>query len=134
MRLGARSSFFKKPCLMSTLYQKLWDTKGQISERHRHRYEVNPKFTEEISAAGLDFVSQDETGARQEIIEIPNHPYFVGVQYHPEMKTRPTIPSPPFVGFVLAAAGELQSYLDGKRTIGLSAAMEGGIPHLDFDQ
>jgi len=128
MRLGARTSHFKMSCTMATLYERIWNKSGVISERHRHRFEVNPRFVQEISKAGLNFVAQDDLGARQEIIEIPGHPYFVGVQYHPEMKTRPTRPSPPFVGFVLAAGGELGKFLDGQKTLGLNVRNDEKVP------
>jgi len=116
MRLGARKTFFKdKNSLTSTLYAKISGPHdGSIMERHRHRYEVNPLFVDELSAMGLKFVGQDETGVRQEIIELEDHPYFVGVQYHPEMKSRPIKPSPVFAGFMLAAAGFLPSFLKGE--------------------
>jgi len=119
MRLGARDSIFKKQGVVSQLYKLIWGHGDKISERHRHRYEVNPAFAQQIEDAGLSFVSQDTTGARQEIIEIPEHPFFIGVQYHPEMKTRPTCPSPPFVGLVLAASKQLEDVLAGKKTLGL---------------
>ena len=70
-----------------------------IEERHRHRYEVNMEYIEKFEEKGFMFVSQDETGKRQEIIELKDHPYFVGTQYHPEFKSRPFKPSPPFLGF-----------------------------------
>jgi len=121
-RLGARDSFFKKNCVVSKLYEKIWGSKDHISERHRHRYEVNPDLAPKIEEKGLSFVAQDESGKRQEIIEIPGHPYYVGVQYHPEMKTRPTRPSPCFVGLVLASAGKLESYLAGETKIGFESS------------
>jgi len=77
---------------------------------------------EECEKNGLIFVGQDDTGNRQEIIEIPSLNYYVAVQYHPEMKTRPTSPSPPFVGLVLAASGNLNSYLKGTLEIGINGS------------
>lgn len=78
---------------------------GGILERHRHRYEVNPENVETIEkSTGLAFVGKDETGQRMEIVERPSHPYFVGVQYHPEFLSRPLNPSPLFVGLLQASS------------------------------
>eukprot|EP01120_Amphizonella_sp_Union-15-10_P010403 TRINITY_DN4150_c0_g1_i1.p1 TRINITY_DN4150_c0_g1~~TRINITY_DN4150_c0_g1_i1.p1 ORF type:complete len:568 (-),score=81.13 TRINITY_DN4150_c0_g1_i1:125-1828(-) len=104
MRLGRRTTILKsKDCLSYELYGKT----TSIVERHRHRYEVNPAFVSDLEKAGLLFVgiNDDETGERQEIIELPTskHPFFLGVQYHPEFKSRPLRPSPPFLGLVKAA-------------------------------
>ena len=76
-----------------------------VDERHRHRYEVNPDIIADIEAGGLNFVGKDETGQRCEIFELESHPYYVGVQYHPEFKSRPGKPSPPFLGLLMAASG-----------------------------
>nr|CAG4647826.1 EOG090X04HX [Moina brachiata]SVE92952.1 EOG090X04HX [Moina brachiata] len=108
MRLGKRKTIFHGD---STL-KKLYGNVESVDERHRHRYEVNPEFVEQIEKAGLQFVGRDETGNRMEIIELPNHPYFVATQYHPEYISRPLKPSPPYLGLVLAAAGKLQTYLN----------------------
>ncbi|XP_038992280.1 CTP synthase 2-like [Hibiscus syriacus] len=69
-----------------------------VDERHRHRYEVNPDMISKLEAAGLSFVGRDETGRRMEIVELPSHPYFIGVQFHPEFKSRPGKPSALFSG------------------------------------
>ena len=82
-----------------------------MDERHRHRYEVNPKYVQDIEKSGMIFVGQSEDGDRMEIMELRNHKYYVGVQYHPEYLSRPTKPSAPFVGFVLASSNKLNSYL-----------------------
>ena len=76
-----------------------------VDERHRHRYEVNPELIAQIESAGLRYVAKDETGQRCEIMELDDHPYFVGTQYHPEFKSRPGRPSPPFLGLMKAACG-----------------------------
>ena len=76
-----------------------------MNERHRHRYEVNTELIEKIEAAGLIYVGKDETGQRCEIMELKDHPYYVGTQYHPEFKSRPGNPSPPFLGLLMAASG-----------------------------
>ncbi|MCJ1452937.1 CTP synthase ura7 [Mycoblastus sanguinarius] len=100
-----------------------------ISERHRHRYEVNPKYVPHLSAAGLNFVGKDESGDRCEIIELDphSHPYFVGVQFHPEYLSRVLTPSKPYLGFVAASAGVLDDFIDpqGGR---MSNGMPNGVP------
>ena len=82
-----------------------------ISERHRHRYEVNPAFIDMLSSHGLSFIGKDDTGERMEILELKNHPWFVGTQYHPEYLSRVLRPSKPYLGFVAASAGCLQEIL-----------------------
>jgi CTP synthase len=78
-----------------------------VLERHRHRYEVNPARVEELEAAGLYFTGRDDTGERMEIAEVSRavHPFYFGVQFHPEFKSKPNRPSPPFFAFACAAAG-----------------------------
>ncbi len=101
MRLGKRTTIFKtQDCQIF----KLYGSRDRVDERHRHRYEVDPKLIGEFEKHGFMFVGQDESGERQEVIEIKDHPYFVAVQYHPEFTSRPTNPSPPFVGLMLASA------------------------------
>ncbi len=103
MRLGSRPTLFQvDDCKVKRLYGGM----EGIDERHRHRYEVNPELIEQLEAAGMTFVGKDETGQRCEILELPDHPYFVAVQYHPEFKSRPGRPSPPFLGLILAASGQ----------------------------
>ena len=104
MRLGTRPTLWQvDECKIRTLYGK-----GEaVDERHRHRYEVNPDLIERIEAEGLVFVGKDETGQRCEIFELTDHPYYVGVQYHPEFKSRPGRPSPPFLGLLKASTGQL---------------------------
>ena len=65
-----------------------------------------PELIEQIEGAGLKYVGKDETGQRCEIMELDDHPYFVGTQYHPEFKSRPNRPSPPFLGLLKAATGQ----------------------------
>ena len=104
MRLGTRPTLWQvDECKIRTLYGE-----GEaVDERHRHRYEVNPDLIERIEAEGLVFVGKDETGQRCEIFELKGHPYYVGVQYHPEFKSRPGRPSPPFLGLLKASTGQL---------------------------
>ena len=103
MRLGTKPTpFLVDDCKMRRLYGGA----DHVDERHRHRYEVNPDFIERIEEAGLKYVGKDETGQRCEIMELDGHPYFVGTQYHPEFKSRPGRPSPPFLGLLMAACGQ----------------------------
>ncbi|KAL8904841.1 MAG: hypothetical protein Q9207_003001 [Kuettlingeria erythrocarpa] len=82
-----------------------------ISERHRHRYEVNPEYVQIMAQHGLEFIGKDESGERMEILELKDHPWFVGVQYHPEYLSRVLRPSMPYLGFVAAAGGCLDDIL-----------------------
>lgn len=75
------------------------------------RYEVNPDFVQEIAAQGLKFVGEDVDGERMEIIELKEHPFFVGLQAHPEFESRPLKPSPPYLGLLLASIKKLENYL-----------------------
>jgi len=75
----------------------------QISERHRHRYEVNYEYRDALEAKGLRFSGTSPDGLLPEIVEIPGHKWFVGVQFHPELKSRPFEPHPLFASFVKAA-------------------------------
>mgnify|MGYP001340254579 FL=1 len=103
MRLGTKPTpFLVDDCKMRRLY----GGGSHVDERHRHRYEVNPELISDIEGAGLVFVGKDETGERCEIMELEGHPYYVGTQYHPEFKSRPDRPSPPFLGLLKAAAGQ----------------------------
>jgi CTP synthase len=77
--------------------------KMHISERHRHRYEVNINYLERLEAAGLRFSGMSPDKKLPEIVEIPDHPWFVGVQFHPELKSRPFEPHPLFASFIGAA-------------------------------
>ena len=79
-----------------------------ISERHRHRYEFNNSYREEISKAGMDIIGTSPNGRLVEIVEIKDHPWFVAVQFHPELKSRPNKPHPLFAGFIGAALEENQ--------------------------
>ncbi|XP_024533335.1 CTP synthase isoform X3 [Selaginella moellendorffii] len=124
MRLGVRRTFFQKPnCLTS----KLYGNESFVDERHRHRYEVNPELVDRLEEAGLTFVGKDETGRRMEIVELPEHKYFVGVQFHPEFKSRPGKPSPVFLGLILAASKQMDSYLaSGKNAGTMVTTMDNG--------
>jgi CTP synthase len=77
----------------------------EVEERHRHRYEVNPDYVDRLEAAGLDFIGKDDTGKRMEIVELKDHPWYVGVQFHPEYQSKVLDPSRPYLGFFAASAG-----------------------------
>uniref|UniRef100_A0A8C5FI34 CTP synthase n=1 Tax=Gadus morhua TaxID=8049 RepID=A0A8C5FI34_GADMO len=108
MRLGKRRTIFKSN---NSVIRKLYGDVEFVDERHRHRFEVNPDLKHHFEEKGLQFVGEDVDGERMEVIELEDHGYFVGVQYHPEFTSRPIKPSPPYFGLLLAAAGKLQSYL-----------------------
>lgn len=110
MRLGARKTVFQ-PGTEDSAIRKLYGGALEVEERHRHRYEVNPEFADELEARGLKFVGRDETGQRMEILELDNHPFFVGTQYHPEYRSKVLDPSRPFLGLVAAASGQLGEVL-----------------------
>ncbi|XP_047310924.1 CTP synthase [Impatiens glandulifera] len=108
MRLGCRRTLLQTPdCVTAKLYRN----PEYVDERHRHRYEVNPDMIGVLEKAGLRFVGKDESGKRMEILELSDHPFFVGVQSHPEFKSRPGRPSALFLGLILAATGRLEAYI-----------------------
>ncbi|ESW17161.1 hypothetical protein PHAVU_007G216100 [Phaseolus vulgaris] len=108
MRLGSRRTLLQtSDCFTS----KLYGSSEYVDERHRHRYEVNPDVIGTLEEAGLQFVGKDESGKRMEILELPSHPFYVGVQFHPEFKSRPARPSALFLGLILAATGKLEAYI-----------------------
>ena len=98
MRLGLYEAILKRNSLISKIYSM-----KKIKERHRHRYEVNIKYKDEFEKKGLIFSALSPDGLLPEIIELKNHPWFVGVQFHPEFKSRPFTPHPLFSSFVKAA-------------------------------
>ncbi|XP_009779744.1 uncharacterized protein LOC107794383 [Nicotiana tabacum] len=108
MRLGSRRTYFQ---VRDSKSAKLYGNQSFLDERHRHRYEVNPDMVQQFEDAGLSFTGKDESGRRMEIVELPNHPYFIGVQFHPEFKSRPGKPSAVFLGLIAAACGQLESLL-----------------------
>nr|WP_255354912.1 hypothetical protein [Candidatus Methanomethylophilus sp. 1R26] len=89
MRLGAQTVLVKEGSKAAELYGKT-----VISERHRHRYEVNPSYIDAFEKAGWKFTGRSEDGSKMEIGELQGHPYFVASQFHPEFKSRPMEPSP----------------------------------------
>ena len=105
MRLGAYPCMLRK----GTKTQKLYGQE-QINERHRHRYEFNNEYRERLEKAGMMMAGINPEADLVEVIELKNHPYFVGTQYHPEFKSRPLHPHPLFVGLVKAAMKRRESY------------------------
>ena len=98
MRLGAYPAQLAKGSQVAKIYGD-----ALISERHRHRYEVNTRYRERLEAAGVRFCGMSPDGLLPEIIELPGHPWFIGVQFHPELKSRPFEPHPLFASFIAAA-------------------------------
>jgi CTP synthase len=98
MRLGAYEAMLAKDSRVAKIYGST-----RISERHRHRYEVNTRYRNQLEAAGLRFTGVSPDGLLPEIIEIPDHAWFIGVQFHPELKSRPFEPHPLFASFIHAA-------------------------------
>ena len=95
MRLGAQKAILKEDSLVHKLYgEKI------VWERHRHRYEVNPKYIEILEKNGLVFSGKSENGLLMEFLELPGHKYFVATQAHPEFKSRPNKPAPLFLGLM----------------------------------
>jgi CTP synthase len=98
MRLGAYPAKLTGNSVVSGIYGAT-----EISERHRHRYEVNAAYREPLEKGGLIFSGMSPDGQLPEIVERPDHPWFVGVQFHPELKSKPFDPHPLFAGFIAAA-------------------------------
>ena len=98
MRLGAYDCKLVDGSLVRSIY-----TKKQISERHRHRFEVNINYKDRLEAAGVLFSGLSPDGVLPEIVELPSHPWYVGVQFHPELKSKPFDPHPLFESFICAA-------------------------------
>jgi CTP synthase len=99
MRLGAYDAVLAGNSHVSSIY----GGETLISERHRHRYEVNSAYREPLEKGGLVFSGMSPDGLLPEIVERPDHPWFVGVQFHPELKSKPFDPHPLFAGFIAAA-------------------------------
>jgi CTP synthase len=98
MRLGAHRIVIDPHSAAAKLYGG-----AEAYERHRHRYEVNPKYIPRIEAAGLRFTGKSEDGRRMEVYELDGHPFMLGCQFHPELKSRPSRPAPAYLGLVRAA-------------------------------
>ncbi|MCU0641317.1 MAG: CTP synthase [Candidatus Margulisbacteria bacterium] len=102
MRLGAYPCKIRKGTLLYRAYGK-----EEISERHRHRYELNNEFRKELEENGLVMAGTYQAADLVEVVELPDHPWFLAVQYHPEFKSRPNRPHPLFAGFMKAATDRL---------------------------
>lgn len=98
MRLGSYPANLKSGSLISKIYKS-----NNIKERHRHRYEVNINFKSDLEKSGLEFSGMSPDGLLTEVVELKNHPWFVGVQFHPELKSRPFNPHPLFASFIKAS-------------------------------
>ncbi len=98
MRLGAYECVLKQQSRVHDIFDA-----ERISERHRHRYEVNNNYLGTLERCGLLFSGMSPDGLLPEILEIPAHPWFIGVQFHPELRSRPFAPHPLFASFVRAA-------------------------------
>ena len=98
MRLGSYKAKLKKNTLISNIYKS-----NIINERHRHRYEVDKSLKLKLEKKGLIFSGLSPDGSLPETIELENHPWFIGVQFHPEFKSRPFAPHPLFSSFIKAA-------------------------------
>lgn len=101
MRLGAYDATLTEGSQVARIYGDI-----NISERHRHRYEVNMNYRERLENAGLRFSGLSPDGLLPEIVELPGHPWFIGVQFHPELKSRPFEPHPLFASFIEAAIAQ----------------------------
>ena len=101
MRLGAYPCSIAEGSILEKAYGK-----NEIQERHRHRYEFNNEFREAVEAAGMRITGTSPDGRLVEAVEIPGHPFFVGVQYHPEFKSRPNAAHPLFRELIRAALSE----------------------------
>lgn len=110
MRLGAY------PCQLTkgSLAAKVYDNAELINERHRHRYEVNTTYREQLEKHGLIFSGLSPDGELPEMVERPDHPWFIGVQFHPELKSKPFAPHPLFASFIGAAKQQLQGTTERK--------------------
>jgi CTP synthase len=98
MRLGAFDASLKPGSKIAAIYGTT-----RISERHRHRYEVNTRYRDRLEKAGMSFAGMSPDGLLPETVEYPDHPWFIGVQYHPELKSKPFQPHPLFKSFIAAA-------------------------------
>ncbi len=101
MRLGAYPCIIEKDSLAAEIYGE-----SNISERHRHRYEVNNKYIKRLEEVGMRFSGMSPDGILPEIVELKDHPWFIGVQYHPELKSKPFEPHPLFSSFIKAAINQ----------------------------
>jgi CTP synthase len=107
MRLGAHPARLVPGSRSAECYKTL-----EISERHRHRYEFNNVYRQQFCAHGMQIAGTSPDGSLVEVVEIPDHPWFVGVQFHPEFQSQPTRPHPLFAGFIAAAVKRHKSRVE----------------------
>ena len=112
MRLGAYDCHVEKDSLLHKIYEN-----DVISERHRHRYEFNNKYMKDFEENGVVFSGKNKANNLMETIEIPDHPWFIGVQYHPEYKSRVVNPHPIFISFIKAALTHQTNTVDSLSTV-----------------
>ena len=112
MRLGAYDCHVEKDSLLHKIYEN-----NVISERHRHRYEFNNKYIKDFEENGVVFSGKNKANNLMETIEIPDHPWFIGVQYHPEYKSRVVNPHPLFISFINAALTHQTNAVDSLTTV-----------------
>ena len=117
MRLGAYACRLARGSKAAEMYGV-----PEISERHRHRYEVSNSFRDRFVANGMKLSGLSPDGSLVEIVELAQHPWFIGCQFHPELKSRPTRPHPLFAGFVAAAAKAKRTRIDDRRPMVAGAA------------
>jgi len=99
LRLGNHEIVIKP----ETMAQKIYGS-DSISKRHRHRYEINTGYIPEFEKHGMIFSAESDNGKRMEILEIPDHKFYLGVQFHPEFNSRPGFSEEVFVSFIIAAS------------------------------
>jgi CTP synthase len=112
MRLGSYPCDIKSGSLAETIYGTT-----SITERHRHRWEFNNKYLAAFEQAGMQASGKNPATDLVEIVELPHHPFFVGVQYHPELKSTVENPQPIFVHFVKAAKGYAEKKAESKNSL-----------------
>jgi len=112
MRLGAQTCVLEPGSRAAEAYGT-----EQVSERHRHRYEFNPAFRTRLNEAGLQCTGFSPDGKLCEIVEVPDHPWFVAVQYHPEFKSKPPVAHPLFSGFIEAAVNRKRARVGGESIV-----------------
>jgi CTP synthase len=105
MRLGSSESIL----FAGTRAAALYGNQDRIHERHRHRYEFNSDYQEQLQEAGLVISSVSADDGLVEIIELPDHPFYIGAQFHPEFQSKPNAPHPLFAGFIAAALAHAQN-------------------------
>jgi CTP synthase len=98
MRLGSFPCVLDEGSTAARVYRS-----ERVEERHRHRYEVNPEYHERLSTGGMRLSGKSPDGRLVEMVELPDHPYFVACQFHPEFKSRPLAPHPLFKAFIRAS-------------------------------